>query len=270
MSPDTAEVAPAADATTGPGHVVLQLEDISVSFGGVRALDDVSFDVRTGEVVALVGDNGAGKSTTIKVVAGNIRPDSGTITVDGEEETFHGPQHAVDMGVATVYQDLALCDNLNAVSNLFLGRELRGRFPPRLRRGQMEDRAREVLDQMNVKLKSLTSPVARLSGGQRQAVAISRVLLRNPKVVLLDEPTAALGVAQRHQVSELIGRLREQGKGVILISHDLGDVRHLADRVVVLRLGRVVAKFERDHYSTEDLVSAITGARNFEGGGTPS
>jgi len=264
MSPDTAESR--AGAPAGRAEVpVLELEDISLSFGGVKALHDISFDVRAGEVVALVGDNGAGKSTTIKVIAGNLRPDSGAVRVSGVEEEFHGPQHAVDMGVATVYQDLALCDNLDAVKNLFLGRELKRRFPPRLRRGQMEDRAREVLAEMNVKLKSLTAPVSRLSGGQRQAVAISRVLLRSPQIVLLDEPTAALGVAQRHQVSELIGNLRDQGKGVLLISHDLGDVRNLADRVVVLRLGKVAARFERDHYSTEDLVAAITGARDFEG-----
>jgi D-xylose transport system ATP-binding protein len=264
MSRDTAEPsAPLSAAMTR--DPVLRLQDVSVSFGGVRALDDVSFEVRAGEVVALVGDNGAGKSTTIKVIAGNIRPEAGTIEVSGAEAHLHGPQDAVDLGIATVYQDLALCDNLDAVLNLFLGRELRRRFPPRLRRGQMEARAREVLAEMDVKLRSLTAPVSRLSGGQRQAVAISRVLLRNPAVVLLDEPTAALGVAQRLQVRELIGRLRDQGKGVILISHDLGDVREIADRVVVLRLGRVAARFDRDHYSTEDLVAAITGARDFEG-----
>jgi D-xylose transport system ATP-binding protein len=264
MSPDTAESQAGAPAGKEQDPV-LELKDISLSFGGVRALHDISFDVRAGEVVALVGDNGAGKSTTIKVIAGNLRSDSGAVRVSGVEEEFHGPQHAVDMGIATVYQDLALCDNLDAVKNLFLGRELKRRFPPRLRRGQMEERALHVLGQMNVTLKSLTAPVSRLSGGQRQAVAISRVLLRSPKVVLLDEPTAALGVAQRHQVSELIKNLRDQGKGVLLISHDLGDVRNLADRVVVLRLGKVVARFSRDHYSTEDLVAAITGARDFEG-----
>jgi D-xylose transport system ATP-binding protein len=240
----------------------LALSGISKSFGGVSALKDVSFDVEPGEVVALCGDNGAGKSTTVKVIAGNLVPDAGSLRVNGETVHLNGPQSAAERGIATVYQDLALCDNLNAVANLFLGQELHRRLPPRLRHAAMEDAAVEVFARMELRVPSLRTPVARLSGGQRQAIAISRVLLRDPQIILLDEPTAALGVAQRSQVIGLMERLRAQGKGVLLISHDLADVKHVADRVVVLRLGSVAATFERDAYTTQDLVGAITGAHS--------
>lgn len=249
---------------TSDGIPVVALDKVSISFGGVLALDSVSFEVYSNEVVALVGDNGAGKSTAVKVIAGNLQPNSGTMKVNGEAVTVSGPQRAVELGIATVYQDLALCDNLDAVKNLFLGNEIARKFPNRLQRATMEKHALEIFAQINVKPKSLTLPVNRLSGGQRQAVAISRVLLKNPGIVLMDEPTAALGVAQRVQVVELIERLRHQGKGVILISHDLEDVRRLADRVVVLRLGRVAARFKRHHYSTGDLIAAITGVTSQE------
>jgi D-xylose transport system ATP-binding protein len=243
----------------------LRLEGITKTFGGVVALAEVSFDVSPGEVVALVGDNGAGKSTTVKIISGNLSPDAGVLHLGADVVQLSGPQHASSLGIATVYQDLALCDNLNAVANVFLGQELRRRIPPRLKRAAMEERAAKVFAEMNLVMPSLKLPVGRLSGGQRQAVAISRVLLREPRIILLDEPTAALGVAQRGQVIELIERLREQRKGVLLISHDLGDVTHLADRVVVLRLGRVAARFTRGQYTTEDLVAAITGAHAASG-----
>lgn len=252
------------DTATPTGTPVVSLDKVSMSFGGVHALESVSFEVYANEVVALVGDNGAGKSTAVKVIAGNLQPTAGTLRVNGEAVNVSGPQRAVELGIATVYQDLALCDNLDAVKNLFLGNEIVRKFPNRLQRAKMEERALEVFAQLNVKPKSLTLPVNRLSGGQRQAVAISRVLLKNPGVVLMDEPTAALGIAQRVQVVELIERLRQQGKGVILISHDLEDVRRLADRVVVLRLGKVVANFTRHHYSTGDLIAAITGVASQE------
>lgn len=245
-------------------HPLVSLDNVSINFGGVLALDKVNFEVFGREIVALVGDNGAGKSTAVKVIAGNLQPNSGTLRVGNESVTVNDPQRAVELGIATVYQDLALCDNLDAVKNLFLGNEIIRKFPSRLQRAKMETQALEIFEQINVKLKSLTLPVNRLSGGQRQAVAISRVLLKNPSVVLMDEPTAALGIAQRIQVVELMERLREQGKGVILISHDLEDVRRLADRVVVLRLGRVVARFSRHHYSTGDLIASITGATSNE------
>ncbi len=254
---DTEFVPSASDAP------VLQLAGIAKSFGGVQALSDVSFEVSRGEVVALVGDNGAGKSTAVKIISGNLTPDSGEVFVNGDPVSFSGPQEASERGIATVYQDLALCDNLNSVANLFLGQELRRRFPPRLKRTQMEKAAKEIFAQMNLRVPSFRSPVARMSGGERQAIAISRVLLQSPSVIVLDEPTAALGVAQRKQVIGLIERLREQQKAVLLISHDLADVKHVSDRVVVFRLGRVAGIFRRGEYTTEQLVAAITGAHSW-------
>ena len=244
--------------------LLLEVQEISKHYGGVTALDRVSINVHAGEVVALVGDNGAGKSTTIKVLSGALKPDGGSILVKGQQVDLVDSQDAVDRGIATVYQDLALCDNLDPIQNLFLGQERRRRFPPRLKRAEMERYALKAFNEVGLPLpKSFRSPVAELSGGQRQAVAISRVLLRSPDIVLLDEPTAALGVAQRGHVFDLVTKLRAQGRGLILISHDLSDVQRLADTIVVLRLGRVVANFQRSAYSTHDLVAAITGANEF-------
>ncbi len=242
----------------------LQLRGISKSFGAVQALQGVDFEVYAGEVVGLVGDNGAGKSTLIKIIAGAYRADHGEIFVDGVKANINTPVDANKVGIETVYQDLALCDNMDVVSNLFLGREERRTIVPflvePLRDQEMEVRTREVLKELNVKLPSLRVPVEALSGGQRQSVAVAKAILRNAKVVLLDEPTAALGVAQTRQVLELIGKLRSQGLAVVVISHNLADVFEVVDRVIVLRLGRRVASFDIRSTTREQVVGAITGA----------
>jgi D-xylose transport system ATP-binding protein len=237
---------------------VLSLFGVSKRFGAVQALADVSIEVFPGEVLALVGDNGAGKSTMIKVIAGVNPADQGDIFFEGRPVTINKPHDATALGIATVYQDLALADNIDVVGNLFLGAEL-------IRRGvldeiTMERRASELLSTLSVKIPSVRIPVAALSGGQRQSVAIARSLLGEPKVVLLDEPTAALGVAQTAQVLDLIERLRDRGLGVILISHNLADVKAVADRVAVLRLGRNAGEFDMAEATQEEIVQAITGA----------
>ena len=241
------------------GIPILQMRNISKSFGAVRALSGVDFEVYAGEVVALVGDNGAGKSTLVKTIAGVGPADSGEIFVDGQPVRITSPQMAAHLGIETVYQDLALCDNLDVVSNLFLGRE--EKTPWRgLAEIEMERRTIEVLRTLDVKIPSVRTLVASLSGGQRQSIAVAKSLLRQAKVVLLDEPTAALGVAQTRQVLNLIRRLRDQGLGVVVISHNLADVFEVADRVIVLRLGRRVATFDVKNTTSERVVAAITGA----------
>ncbi|MBT2497523.1 sugar ABC transporter ATP-binding protein [Agromyces sp. ISL-38] len=233
------------------------MRGISKSFGAVAALTDIDLDVSSSEVVAIVGDNGAGKSTLVKVLSGVHAPDSGTIDFGGERVTLPTPMAALERGIATVFQDLALCDNLDVVQNLFLGRE---RGPFRLDEVGMEVRAWELLRQLSAKIPSVRIPIASLSGGQRQTVAIARSLLGDPKLIILDEPTAALGVAQTAEVLNLVERLRERGHGVILISHNMEDVKAVADRVVVLRLGRNNGEFRVGDVSTEEIISAITGA----------
>jgi len=243
---------------------VLALKGVSKSFGPVQALSEVDFEVHDGEVVALVGDNGAGKSTLVKTIAGIHPADEGSILFEGNEVHISGPTDAVALGIATVYQDLALCDNLDVVENLFLGREELGEGPAKVVRQidgtAMEKRTGELLSRLAVTIVDLRSEVGTLSGGQRQQVAIARSLLGDPKVVLLDEPTAALGVRQTAQVLELITRLREEGHGVVVISHNLADVFAVADRVFVLRLGRRAGVFDADESSQEEVVAAITGA----------
>jgi D-xylose transport system ATP-binding protein len=236
---------------------VLSLRGISKNFGAVAALTDVDLDVSAGQVVAIVGDNGAGKSTLVKVLAGVHRADTGTITFADRAATIDSPAAAHSLGIATVFQDLALCENLNVVENLFLGREIRR---SRLDEVAMETRSWELLRQLSAKIPTVRIPVASLSGGQRQTVAIARSLLGDPKIIILDEPTAALGVEQTAEVLNLIERLRERGLGVIMISHNMEDVRAVADRIVVLRLGRNNGVFDAAEVSTEDLVAAITGA----------
>ncbi len=250
-----------------PNHVppILTLQGISKHFGAVQALTAVDFKVGLGEVVALVGDNGAGKSTLVKVIAGTHPPEEGVILFEGREVRLRGPSDATALGIETVYQDLALADNLDVVENMFLGREMVRRLVKRvvepLTEIEMEKRAIGVLESLNVRtVRSVRTPVATLSGGQRQSVAISRAVLWNSKIVLLDEPTAALGVAQTAQVLALIRRLREQHLGVILISHNLSDIFEVADRIVVLRLGRRVAMYRREETTPEAVVAAITGA----------
>jgi D-xylose transport system ATP-binding protein len=235
---------------------VLTLTGVSKTFGAVSALTDIDLEVHVGEVVALVGDNGAGKSTLVKVLAGVHRPNTGEIHFEGRLVTIADPSAALGLGIATVFQDLALCENLDVVANLFLGQEL---SPLRLDEVHMETRSWELLNELSARIPSLRTPVASLSGGQRQTVAIARSLLLAPKVIVLDEPTAALGVAQTAEVLDLIERVRERGLGVVMVSHNMEDVRAVADRIVVLRLGRNNGVFGADA-STEELVSAITGA----------
>jgi len=236
---------------------VLSIRNISKGFGAVRALTDIEMDVYAGEVVALVGDNGAGKSTLVKILAGVHPADDGTITFNGTPVSIPSPTASRELGIATVFQDLALCDNLDVVANLFLGRELGGGA---MNEELMEQRSWELLRQLSAKIPSVRIAVASLSGGQRQTVAIARSLIGEPQIVILDEPTAALGVAQTAEVLNLIERLRERGLGVILISHNMADVQAVADRVVVLRLGRNNGVFRTADVSYEDIVAAITGA----------
>jgi D-xylose transport system ATP-binding protein len=264
------------DQMSTNGAPLLALEGVSKRFGPVQALEGVDFAVRGGEVVALVGDNGAGKSTLVKSIAGIHTPDEGRFTFEGREVKISAPADAVALGIATVYQDLALCDNLDVVANLFLGQEVTSSGPGAVTRQldetAMEHRSHQLLEQFAVTIPSVRSEVGGLSGGQRQQVAVARSLLGEPKVVLLDEPTAALGVAQTATVLELIKRLRERGLGVVVISHNLADVFAVADRIFVLRLGRPAGTFDVDGTSREDVVAAITGAdadHNSNGTGPP-
>ncbi len=237
---------------------VLTMRGIGKHFGAVKALTDVDFWVNEGEVVALIGDNGAGKSTLVKVLAGVHAPDAGTIEFDGDVVDIDSPADAQDLGIATVFQDLALCDNLDVVANLWLGRELIAGST--LDEVGMEERTWTLLRELAAKIPSVRVPVASLSGGQRQTVAIARSLVGEPRIIILDEPTAALGVAQTAEVLNLIERLRERGHGVILISHNMADVMAVADRVVVLRLGRNNGVYNVADVTSETLIAAITGA----------
>ena len=237
---------------------VLTLTGIGKRFGAVQALSEVSIEVHPGEVVALVGDNGAGKSTLVKIMAGVYQADEGHMVFDGEPVSVNGPKQAQALGIATVFQDLALCDNLDVVANLYLGQELSSAGT--LDEVEMEKQSWALLHQLSAKIPSVRIPIASLSGGQRQTVAIARSLVGNPKVVMLDEPTAALGVAQTAEVLNLVERLRSRGLGVVLISHNMADVQAVADRIYVLRLGRNGAEFNINDVTTEQLVAAITGA----------
>ena len=239
---------------------LLELHGVSKRFGAVQALTSVDFAAEPGRVTALVGDNGAGKSTLIKIISGINPMDEGTYRFDGQQRHVHGPQDATALGIATVYQDLALCDNLDVVANLYLGREELGRGRL-LDETDMEQEASRVLKRLAVRIPSVRTQVASLSGGQRQSVAIARSMLGEPKMVLLDEPTAALGVAQTAQVLNLIRTLRDHGLAVVVISHNLADVFQVADRIEVLRLGRLVATFEAAETNSDEVVSAITGAK---------
>jgi len=243
---------------------ILELRGVSKSFGAVQALSGVDFEVFPAEVVALVGDNGAGKSTLVKVISGTYRPDSGEYIFEGKPVDINRPADANDLGIQTVYQDLALCDNLDVVANLYLGRETKRPFIPGLLNTidelSMEHAAQSFVDELHVRIPSLRTRIASLSGGQRQSVAVARAVMWNSKVVLLDEPTAALGVEQTQQVKELIMRLREKGLGVVVISHNLLDVFEVTDRIVVLRLGKRVASFDVHATNHEQVVAAITGA----------
>jgi D-xylose transport system ATP-binding protein len=243
---------------------VLELRGVSKAFGAVQALHEVDFHVSTGEVMALVGDNGAGKSTLIKCIAGIHPIDSGEILFEGEQVHVHGPKDSARLGIEVVYQDLALCDNLDVVQNMYLGREeLDGLH--RLDETTMEARAKETLQSLSVTtLRSVRQTVAGLSGGQRQSVAVAKAVMWNSKLVILDEPTAALGVAQTHQVLELVRRLREQGLAVVLVSHNLHDIFEVADNITVLRLGQNVAEYKRSETTQQQVVEAITAGQLHE------
>lgn len=257
ITPSVGETAtPAQEPQDEP---LLQLRGINKSFCAVRALSGVDFEVYAGEVVGLVGDNGAGKSTLIKVISGVEPADDGEIFVEGQPVKIATPQAATRLGIQTVYQDLALCDNLDVVSNLFLGREEHNPVNI-LNENDMERQGVQVLRTLDVKLPSVRAIVKSLSGGQRQSIAVAKSILRNAKIVLLDEPTAALGVAQTRQVLQLIHRMREQGLAVVVISHNLADVFEVVDRVIVLRLGKRVGTFDVKNTTPEQVVSAITGA----------
>jgi D-xylose transport system ATP-binding protein len=238
--------------------VLLELRGVYKRFGAVTALNGVDFHADAGEVMALVGDNGAGKSTLIKCVAGIHQIDEGEILWSGERVSIAGPKDSARLGIEVVYQDLALCDNLDVVQNMYLGREMLSTFR-RLDEAKMEKRAREVLKELAVTtVQSVRQPVASLSGGQRQSVAVAKAVLWNSKLVILDEPTAALGVAQTRQVLDLVRRLAENGLGVVLVSHNMSDVFEVADRITVLRLGQNVAEFETKQTTQRDVVEAIT------------
>ncbi len=245
-------------ATNGP---ILELRGVNKSFGVVHVLHDVDFQIYPGEVTALVGDNGAGKSTLVKAIAGIYPIDTGTYLFEGKPVTVRDPNDVAALGIEIVYQDLALCDNLDIVQNMFLGRELKRRGV--LDEASMESMAREALASLSVRtVKSVRQMVSSLSGGQRQTVAIAKSVLWNSKVVLLDEPTAALGVAQTRQVIDLVRRLADQGVGVVLISHNMVDVLEVADRICALYLGRVAAEVKASEVTHSQVVELITAGRS--------
>jgi D-xylose transport system ATP-binding protein len=249
----------------------LELKGVSKSFGAVQALFEVDFHVSSGEVMALVGDNGAGKSTLIKCIAGIYSIDSGDVFFQGERVSLHGPKDSARLGIEVVYQDLALADNLDVVQNMFLGREeLTGPLRS-LDEITMERRANDTLATLSVTtIRSVRQTVAGLSGGQRQSVAVAKAVMWNSKVVILDEPTAALGVAQTRQVLDLVKRLGEQGLAVVLISHNLHDIFEAATRITVLRLGRDIGVYERASTTQEEVVHAITAGVATKVAGIPS
>jgi D-xylose transport system ATP-binding protein len=257
---------PAVTPETGgrafePGlRPTLELSRVTKRYGQVAALTDVDFSVSAGEVVALVGDNGAGKSTLVKAIAGTHRIDGGEIRVDGHPVSIGSPKDATALGIETVYQDLALCDNLDVTANLFLGRERRRAKSALLDSEGMESQAKAIIADLAAHLPTLDKPVSALSGGQRQAIAVSRAALWGSRVVLLDEPTAALGVAQTAMVYDLVRKLRDRGLAVVVISHNMADVFAVADRIVVLRLGRNAGEFDPLTARPDQVVAAITGS----------
>ena len=241
---------------------LLQARSISKRFGALQALADVDVDIHAGEVLAILGDNGAGKSTFIKILSGAYEPSAGTLLLDGAPVSFASPQDAADVGIATIFQELALSENLSIAENVFLGRELVRRVlgVPFLKRQAMKQKVAELLHTLEAHISDPEAAVGSLSGGQRQAVAISRALNLNARLVIMDEPTAALAVAETRKVLQLIRRLAEGGRAVILISHNMHDVFEVADRIVVFRRGRKIAERRRSETDPEEVVSFITGA----------
>jgi D-xylose transport system ATP-binding protein len=253
-SATTAPVPTGAPSTTGTPLV--EMRHVNVAFGGVHAVRDVSIDLFPGEVVGLVGGNGAGKSTLTKVLSGAQRPDSGEILINGTAVEIANPRDAKNYGIETIYQTLALADNLDAPANLFLGRELTTRIG-NLDDDRMEDATRKVMGRLNPNFQRFTTPVVSLSGGQRQAVAIARAVYFNAKILIMDEPTAALGPAETAQVRNLVRQLKNEGIGIFLISHDIHDVYDLADRVSVMYHGQIVDTVNKHEVSTDDILGMI-------------
>lgn len=245
-------------------EAILQAKNLTKHFGGLTAVDNVSMDVRLGEVIGLVGDNGAGKSTLIKMISGVYQPDGGEIYFNDEMVTFSGPREARDMGIETIYQDLALAENLDVSSNIFLGREVKKRFLGGLVHTldwpTMHAQSNGALDKLDIHVPSLTQQIRNLSGGQRQAVAIARSIYWNARVMIMDEPTAALGVPEQRKVLTLVRTLRDQGVPVIIISHNMQDIFAVADRIVILRRGKKVAELESDKTTPDEIVSLMVGA----------
>jgi ABC-type sugar transport system ATPase subunit len=249
---------------------VLEVRGLCKNFDAVRAARDVSFEVYPGEVLGLLGDNGAGKSTVVSCISGSLKPDAGSILVDGEEADIDSPQRARELGIETVFQDLALVDSLDVTTNMFLNREILKSKPARwlrwMDRGQMHRESQEILDRLHIRINSVKQPMSQLSGGQRQSVAVGRAVAWGHHIVLLDEPAAALGVEQTALVLELINRLRDEGVGVVLISHNMHDVLSVCNRAVVLRHGLKVAQLETlEGLTTRHLVDLITGVSLGEG-----
>ena len=243
---------------SGAGAPLLSLRGMNKSFGAVHVLKDAGIDAWAGKVTALVGDNGAGKSTLVKGIAGIYAFDNGDYRFDGRSVQVTNPKQSAALGIEVVYQDLALCDNLDVVQNMYLGREAHD-FLQRLKEPVMEAKTAETMKSLAVTtIPSIRQPVATLSGGQRQSVAVARAVMWNSRLVILDEPTAALGVAQTQQVLELVDRLADQGLAVVLISHNLHDIFAVADRITVLRLGRSIAVYERSETTQQEVVGAIT------------
>ncbi len=268
-APDPASSGPPADDGDSSAPPLLSLVDIGKSFGPVRVLTGITMDIPIGQVTAIVGDNGAGKSTLIKTISGIYHQDDGQILWQGRQVHLHTPKDATDLGIATVYQDLALCDNLDIVANMFLGREEVKHF--QLDEIGMEKAARQTLADLSVvTVRSVRQAVGSLSGGQRQAVAVARAVMRQAKLVILDEPTAALGVTQTRVVLDLIKRLKSQNIAVIVISHNLTDVQSVADRIAVLRLGRLVAVGPASQYDAESIVDLMTTGTSKRLAGTPA
>ena len=263
MTPPPPATAPATDpvvappvAASGAAAPIVAMRDIRVSFGGVHAVDGVNVDLHAGEVVGLVGGNGAGKSTLMRVLSGAHIADSGQILLDGTEVSIHNPRDAKALGIETIYQTLALADNVDAAANLFLGRELTTRFGS-LDDAAMESATRAVMGRLNPRFRNFKMPVKSLSGGQRQSVAIARALHFNARILIMDEPTAALGPAETAQVRELVAQLKSEGIGIFLISHDIHDVFDLSDRITVMLQGKLVGTVDKDKVTKDEVLGMI-------------
>lgn len=251
-------------------NVVLRLRNISKDFGVIKAVESVSFDVRRGEILAIVGDNGAGKSTLVKIISGLYQPNGGNLELDGEEVVFEAPRDSREKGIETVYQDLALVEQLGIAGNFYLGREIFarnifGRVLGWLNRGLMQKNAAEALQKLRIKIPDLLRDVGNMSGGQRQAVAIGRTVFWGQKLMLLDEPTAALGVEESEQVLQILEGLDKSQMAVVLISHNMHHVHRVADRIIVMRAGRLVADLKKSEVSPEEIVAYITGVKSATG-----